>query len=94
MSDIKYDIKSVKILLNMKDEIIARQSAEIVAKDELIRELVEAVEEILNLSNPCCNRCEGGGRLWADGRCHGQVDVLFRKEQEGKNGLLSYLRSE
>ena len=43
MSDIKYDIKSVKILLNMKDEIIARQSAEIVAKDELIRELVEAV---------------------------------------------------
>jgi len=58
MSDIKYDIKSVKILLNMKDEIIARQSAEIVAKDELIRELVEAVEEILNLSNPCCNRGE------------------------------------
>lgn len=39
--------------------------------------LVSACEEIAGLETECCSRCEGGGRIWADGKPH------FPHEQAG-----------
>ncbi len=33
-------------------------------------ELIEACDRIAGAESLACQRCEGNGRLWADGRCH------------------------
>jgi len=45
----------------------------------LIKQLVEALEQISENEGECCRRCEGDGRLWADGKPHyptEQVDTV------------------
>lgn len=38
--------------------------------EEQIRMMTEALEKIANPGISCCYRCEGNGRLWADGKAH------------------------
>lgn len=42
--------------------------------------LLEALREIAESESECCPRCEGDGRLWADGKAHypsEQVDTIL-----------------
>ena len=39
-------------------------------RDEEVRRLREALEEIANDEGEACQRCEGNGKLWADGKAH------------------------
>lgn len=34
------------------------------------KDLLEALEQIRDLETECCSRCEGNGRLYADGKAH------------------------
>ena len=50
--------------------------------------LVAALEEIRDLETDCCSRCEGDGRLWADGHtiscgnCGGSGRILPENAQD------------
>jgi len=35
-----------------------------------LQKFQKAMEEIAGLESECCPRCEGKGRLWADGKAH------------------------
>ena len=35
-----------------------------------------ALENIVSLETECCPRCEGSGRLWADGKAHHQHEQV------------------
>lgn len=37
---------------------------------EVVTALRDALDEIANSEGECCQRCEGNGRLWADGKAH------------------------
>lgn len=51
----------------------------------------KALEEIAELETDCCSRCEGGGRLWADGKAHNQseqVDTILCGNCGGSGRIL------
>lgn len=42
------------------------------SSDPLLGEMVEALRQIADAESNHCNRCDGGGRVWADGKAHSQ----------------------
>lgn len=58
------------VIVGKEEALTETQAAEVIRQVEAHEGLVEALEQIRDLETECCSRCEGNGRLYADGKAH------------------------
>ena len=88
--------KRVRILLTTQDRTAVVQDAydlcgRLDRAEASNKDLLTALEQIRDLETECCPRCEGNGRLYADGKAHHvseNADTIFCGNCGGSGRIL------